>query len=203
MFKTILFLLALIPSIASAVSPNDIRNAVNVVAPKMHVPVYVEVLQNLEDPMGASWTPFTRTCTIYVSAKNINYLGLLMFSRPAEEMLEGLVAHEIAHCIDQREVSDKLGVTAARQLFTNPGIILQSEVLGDIMAIMYWKQEYPKDAEYLAEGLLDWRRLAAQDDALHATFPAVSRALPQIPNHISYKDALSIRASVNNTPSQR
>lgn len=196
MFRILLFLLAFIPSLAAAVNATDIQHAVDIVAPIMNMPVQVEVVQTMEDPMGAGWKPFTSTCMIYVSEQNVGYLGLLLFTRPAEKMLEGLVAHEIAHCIDQRAVLNQVGFATAHRMFATPSVVLQSEILGDIVAIMYWKQEYPKDADYLTGGLLDWRRLSAEADELHATYPALAKALPSIPNHISYTDALNIRANV-------
>ena len=186
-------LLLLIPGITHAVTPVDVINTINIVAPTMRVPTSVSEMHTLEDPIGVIWQPMTNTCEVYVSKKNIKYIGLMLTSLPTGPMLEGLMAHELAHCIDSRVVSERLGVSSAKKYFAEPATVLQAEILADIMAIMYWKQEYPHIADSLIGGLLRWRKTSAASDYLHYTYPTLKRSLPHIPPVVDYAIALKIR----------
>lgn len=196
MFKFILTLLLLVPSLASAVSTNDVHNAVDVVARTVHVPVQIWVMPDMDDPMKAAWINSLNSCVIAVSTKNVNFLEVMLPVKPASEALEGLVAHEFAHCMEQRDTIQRLGVVGAKQQFADPKAVLQAEILGDIMAIMYWKQEYPYSATYFTTSLMMWRKAAAAFDKDHDTYSALVKVLPLIPNRFDYNEALNIRAAI-------
>jgi hypothetical protein len=194
--KTILCMLALLGSgLVHAVDKADVERAVKAVAPTMKLETQV-VEVNMEDPIGAVWVAPERVCKVFVSQKNLHYVGLLMFSRPQDKMLEGLIAHELAHCIDMRAVINELGDDRANQHFASSEVKLQSEILADIVAFMYWKKVYPTDADYLIDGLLIWRKACAATDVLHYTYPALVEARPIIPARIDYEQAKAVREAI-------
>lgn len=193
--KWLVCVLCLFPCLSSAISPTDVTAGVGVVAPQMQVPTMVKVV-DMDDPMGASWKPASRVCIVYVSRAYIGELQWLMRGRSRGPMLEGLIAHELAHCLDMKAVSSELGILRAKQYYTNAATVLQSEILADIMAIMYWKQAYPKEADWLIRGLMDWRKSSGASDVLHYTYPALVQALPLIPARLSYETARQIRDDV-------
>lgn len=179
------------------VGVTDVISAANVVSVKLGVPISVVVLQRQDaDPLAAAWRPLTQSCHIYVSAKNAKYLDLLIGKQPMIPMLEGFLAHELAHCVEMRARSATMGMASMALYNSNMDVRVKAETVADIVSIMYWKQEYPKDGDSYANTMISWRRANFGTDISHASHVTLEKALPLIPALVDVFKAMDIRASL-------
>lgn len=147
----------------------------------------------MEDPVGVLWNHKREICEVLVSAKHLSSIELMFNYQPKMPMLEGFIAHELSHCVELKELDAVGGYSEMRKLLMNPDTRFASELLADIVAIMYWKQFYKNDSVWYIAALLKWRRMTHGDDVLHATFPSLQQALPLIPARVDYQRAVEIR----------
>ncbi len=178
------------------VTATDVISAANVVSAKMKVPIVTVVLHNENNPLGAAWRPLTQSCHIYISGPNAKALDLLIGQQPMIPMLEGFIAHEIAHCVEMKHVSKTMGVASMALYNSNPDVRIKAETMADIVAIMYWKQEYPLTGNDYAATMIEWRKGAHGSDPLHATYVTLEKALPLIQPRVDVFKAMEIRASI-------
>lgn len=150
----------------------------------------------MDTPIGVFWNHTAGKCEVLVSSKNLGTLERMMGPHPKKHMLEGFIAHELSHCIELKSLADKGGYPEMQKLLQNPDNRFASELLSDIVAIMYWKRFYPKQSKGYASTLIIWRMAAHGDDTVHSTYLALNTALPLIPSRFDYLKAVSIRGIV-------
>lgn len=111
-------------------------------------------------------------------------------------MLEGFLAHEIAHCVEMKAKVATSGVASLALYNSNIDVRVKAETIADIVAIMYWKQEYPAQAARLIDTMISWRKSTHGTDTQHATYPTLEKALPLIPARVSVSKAVAIRSFI-------
>lgn len=194
--KTLLMVLCLVlsPTLHADVTHEDVEIALHTVTSKTNYPDSYRITKlGMEDPLAALWNHRQDVCEIVVSLHNVHSVSLLIGFQPKMPMLEGFLAHELSHCVELKLLNEEGGYLAMQRLLRNPDNRFASELLSDIVAIMYWKRFYPKDADKYIGSLIGWRRAAHGDDVLHATYPSLQKALPLIPSRFDYNRAVEIR----------
>lgn len=196
--KWLLCIVALLTSgFANAeVTVTDVISAAQVVSIKMGVSVSTIVLHREPNPLGVAWRPMEQACHIYISSPNVKYLDKLIGNQPMVPMLEGFLAHEIAHCVEMKAKVATSGVASLASYNSNIDVRVKAETIADIVAIMYWKQEYPAQAARLIDTMISWRKSTHGTDTQHATYPTLEKALPLIPARVSVSKAVAIRSFI-------
>ena len=185
------------PAAVAEVTHVDVETALHSVVVKTAYPDQYRITKiGMEDPIGVIWNHQRDICEFVVSARNIGSLALMIGFQQKMPMLEGFVAHELSHCVELATLHDEGGVLAMQRLLQNPDNRFASELLSDIVAIMYWKRFHPTNANKYIGTLIGWRRAAHGDDVLHATYPSLVKALPLIPSRFDYQRAIEIRELV-------
>lgn len=179
-------------SAVQAVTHQDVFKAIEVVTTKLNIPVVVEVV-DMEDPLAATWKPSTDTCHIYVSKDNLGGLTFMTLGQRKDHMIEGYIAHELAHCYELKTLTSSLGTLVVSVYMRTLEARIQAEITGDIVAIMYWNQEYPLYAKYYTKYLMEWRRVSQYSDKEHATFPHLFSLVSDVPNVVDMCGATALR----------
>lgn len=189
--KLFLIMIMMVGVAHAEVTHDDIETALHTVTAKTLYPDQYRITKiRMDGPLGVIWNHKQATCEVLMSARDVNSISLLIGIQPKMPMLEGFIAHELSHCVELKGLSKIGGYPEMQKLLQNPDARVASELMSDIVAIMYWKRFYPNGAVNYIGALIGMRRGAHGD---HATYPSLELALPLIPARVDYRRAAAIR----------